>query len=598
MKTLAPGLLALVGLFVGSWSATASAGQVVIIDDVDYFKDQFVVLADPAIGAASMRSSLAAAAGVPAAQVDVVSAKLGIYNVKLSTFTLGGRPVVQSTIFINQITINNQIQPMADVAGVTVVEPNYADQLYAYPNDTNYASQAPHLDPLSIQRGWDYARTAPGLVVAVLDEGILNTHGDLIANLWRNPGETNPNDGIDNDGNGYADDYLGWDFLYDESDTNPDEFAATETDTHGTYVAGIIAATGNNNLGIAGVVWQTQIMTVKVAGAVNNYNKRASHSALAEGLVYAVDNGADVLNYSGGGPADSRVRRLAFDYAAAADVPIVCAAGNLGDDLGVAPVYPAAYADANIIAVVASDPSGSLAGYSNFSTIHADLAAPGAQLVSTIFDDPISGDDLIEQPGTIGTYVKPFGEDSGLVYGTSSAAGVVTGALTLLKARHPSWTTAQLKAKLLASVDRIGNLPDVTVSGGRLNFAKLLDVPAQAWIDNARLTETYAYYAYLYGLYGYYTSPNSYYAYYAYAYNAYGYLYANGATQYLTTVGRDGAYADGYRLYQWAYNYYGFVYAYYGYAETYNSYLYYTFLYGYYAYTYGVNDYNSFKNGS
>ncbi|MGF1577723.1 MAG: S8 family serine peptidase, partial [Gemmataceae bacterium] len=168
------------------------------------------------------------------------------------------------------------------------------------------------------------------MVVAVIDTGIDYTHPDIAANMWRNTGEI-PNNGIDDDGNGYTDDYYGYDFY----DGDGDPF---DTEGHGTHVAGTIGAVGNNDDGVSGVAWDVQLMAVRFLGRFGG-----SLSGAISSIDYAVANGAQILNNSWGGGGFSSSLQAAIQRAEANDVLFVAAAGNDNRNNDARPAYPASY---------------------------------------------------------------------------------------------------------------------------------------------------------------------------------------------------------------------------------------------------------------
>lgn len=205
------------------------------------------------------------------------------------------------------------------------------------------------LDRIGAPEVWNYGYTGEGLVVAVLDTGVDRNHQDLDANTWVNAGELAGN-GVDDDGNGYVDDVYGWNFSGNNNNT-------LDVNGHGTHVAGSIAAE-RNDFGVTGVAYDAQIMSVKVlSDAGYGYNQ-----GIADGIRYAVDNGANVINLSLGGSSPNSELQNAIQYAWSSGVAVVMAAGNSGASM---PGYPAAYANQWGMAVGAVDSTGALASFSN-----------------------------------------------------------------------------------------------------------------------------------------------------------------------------------------------------------------------------------------
>nr|HID14539.1 hypothetical protein [Anaerolineae bacterium] len=224
--------------------------------------------------------------------------------------------------------------------------------------------------------------------------GIDYTHEDLAQNIWTNPGET-PGNGVDDDVNGYVDDYYGYDFIgADYLNPQPDSDPIDDND-HGTHVAGIVAAVADNATGIAGVAPGVWLMALKAGDAAG----MLTTAAIVEAIHYAAANGAKVVNMSFGGPEFDPLEYEAI--AAHPDILFVAAAGNggedgVGDDNDIAPFSPAGFtkewivdgttypALPHITAVAALAPSGSLASFSNYGDESVDLAAPGEAIVSTV----------------------------------------------------------------------------------------------------------------------------------------------------------------------------------------------------------------------
>src|SRR5262249_46664784 len=219
---------------------------------------------------------------------------------------------------------------------------------------------------------WDTA-TSSNAIVAILDTGITWAHPDLSANIWTNPGEIAGN-GLDDDGNGFIDDVRGWDFVNNDNDPDDDH-------GHGSHVAGIIGAVGDNGEGVSGIVWHARLMAVKVIGA----DGTGRLSDAVAGLEYAVAKGAKVANASWGYytfPGEEAAHQALHDAIAAAQASnllFVTAAGNdsLNTDLPGNTFYPAGFNLDNIISVAATDNTDALASFSNYGPTSVDVGAPG-----------------------------------------------------------------------------------------------------------------------------------------------------------------------------------------------------------------------------
>ncbi|HYW20212.1 MAG TPA: S8 family serine peptidase, partial [Nodularia sp. (in: cyanobacteria)] len=172
-------------------------------------------------------------------------------------------------------------------------------------------------DLVKAPAAWAQGYTGRGIVIAILDTGVDYNHADLKDNIWTNPGET-PGNGIDDDGNGYIDDAQGWSFGDNSNNT-------IDVNGHGTHVAGTIAG-ANNGFGVTGIAYDAKIMPVKVL----NDKGSGSSDSVADGIYYAVNNGADVINLSLGGNFPNSTLEAAIEYASNKGTVVVMAAGNNG----------------------------------------------------------------------------------------------------------------------------------------------------------------------------------------------------------------------------------------------------------------------------
>ncbi|MFC1769933.1 S8 family serine peptidase [Nitrospirota bacterium] len=272
---------------------------------------------------------------------------------------------------------------------VEFVEPNYIRSINAVPNDTYFSDQwalkstGVTLDTLDgpvttrvdadidATDAWDTVTGSSLVVVAVLDTGVDITHQDLAPNIWTNPGDV-CGDSFDGDLNGYIDDCNGWDFVANKN-TTVDRYG------HGTNVAGVVGAVGDNGKGISGVAQNVSIMPVKV---LNNKGNGAVADIIA-GVEYAAMNGAEVLNASFGGYSGSQAEYNAFKLFCDMGGVIVASAGNDAIDNDIYPNYPSSYVLDCIISVAASDEKDEMSYYTNFGAESVDLAAPGDYILAT-----------------------------------------------------------------------------------------------------------------------------------------------------------------------------------------------------------------------
>lgn len=300
---------------------------------------------------------------------------------------------------------------------------------------------------INAPQGWGIQSTASNVVVAIVDSGIRLTHRDLAPNLWRNPREIAGN-GLDDDGNGLVDDVYGINAVGSPNTTN-----VTDDVGHGTHVAGIIGAVGNNGLGVAGVAWRVQLMACKFLDSTGN----GYISDAVECFDYARLNGAKIINASFGSTNYSSALDAAVNACRSAGIIVVASAGNDGANNDTTGSYPAnlgvVYGRDNVVAVAATDRYDQLAYFSNYGSNNVHLAAPGYAVYSTYF----SSDDSY-------TYLS----------GTSMAAPHVSGALALMRARYPLENYQQLIKRLLEAVDVVPALAGRCRTSGRLNLYQAL----------------------------------------------------------------------------------------------------------------------------
>jgi len=294
--------------------------------------------------------------------------------------------------------VEQEVARLNKTAEVEYAQPVFIKRLQAIPNDPLFSQQwslrnlgqaAPSVGTrgadINVVPAWDITTGSRDIVVAVIDTGLDLIHPELSQNVWTNSGEI-PGDGIDNDGDGFVDDVHGWDWSTDQP-------VPLDVDGHGTIVAGIIGATGDNGAQIAGVNWRVSIMPLKVFDAGGG----AISTNIVNAVRYAVDHGARIINASYGsiGSAIGGTRDFdqaeyeAFRYAEDAGVLVVAAAcntepyGNSNDDLSHTCV-PASYPLGNIIAVGSSNNNDAMASFSNYGVQSVDLVAPGVDVITTI----------------------------------------------------------------------------------------------------------------------------------------------------------------------------------------------------------------------
>ena len=343
---------------------------------------------------------------------------------------------------------------IADYLGsgqVEAAQPNFYYHLLATPNDASFGSLW-GMAKISAPQAWDLNTGSSAVVVANIDTGVKYDHEDLAANMWTNPGEIN-NNGLDDDNNGFVDDYYGYDFFF--NDPNPmDE----NTVSHGTHTAGTIGAVGNNSIGVVGVNWNVRIMAIKI---YDNDGLGTTSAMLINAYNYIrmmKNRGVNirVTNNSYGGCDEAcgydQATKDAIDALGSAGVLQVFAAGNDGRNIDTSPMYPAAYNSPWIVSVANSTSTDARNPGSNFGIVGVDLAAPGTGILSTV--------------NTAANYAP--------LTGTSMATPHVAGAAALLASYNPGLSVASLKATLINTVDQLAGWNGIVKSGGRLNVANAL----------------------------------------------------------------------------------------------------------------------------
>ncbi len=383
--------------------------------------------------------------------------------------------------------IETIIQQYASHPDLEFIEPNYLySTTMTTPNDPMFGLQW-NLHNIAQNGGtagadidatlaWSLASGSPEVVVAVIDAGIDWTHEDLVDNIWQNMGEdadgdgqvlewngtawvfdTGDENGIDDDGNGYVDDFVGWDFR--NNDNNP-----YGTSGHGTHVSGIIGASGDNNIGIAGVSWKVQLAGLKF---LSDFGYGTTADAV-EALNYAVSMGMPISNNSWGGGPYSTALSQAIQNAETNNHLMITAAGNdYGNDNDIAPRYPASYDHPNIISVTSTDQNDGLSGFSNFGATNVDIAAPGSLILSCF-------------PGD--TYQ--------ILSGTSMAAPHVAGTAALLKGIYPDMPYSEIKEAILNSVENSPALNGKCSSNGRLNVYNAINYYGSPLSGNCRANDS------------------------------------------------------------------------------------------------------------
>jgi subtilisin family serine protease len=396
----------------------------------------------------------------------------------------------------------------ADV-GVQYAEVNSKIAAQTVPNDTYFSNQwglnqTNNVD-IDGPEAWSISTGNPATTVAVTDTGIDYTNPDLYLNVWLNQGEIPPTiksnlvetdgdgiidfhdlnsldangnpvlnssgvkvnawathdynnngyidagdlladpnwmNGLDNDGDGFKNDIIGWNFV--ANNNNP-----LDDNAHGTEVSGIVGATSNNSIGVAGVDWNAHILPVKILDSTGS----GLTSNAINGVNYAAAHGARVINASWGGAPYTSSLATAISSAGSSGSVFVAAAGNNAASNDTTPFYPASYREPNEISVAAVTSTGTLASFSDYGATTVDLGAPGQTIETTI-------------PGG-------YGASSG----TSEAAPFVSGVAALLAGLHPTYTASQVVQVVDGNTKPLSSLSGKTISGGMVDAYNVLNAP-------------------------------------------------------------------------------------------------------------------------
>lgn len=296
-------------------------------------------------------------------------------------------------------------------ANIEYVEPDFTAQALGTSNDPYFVQGSQwHLSKILAPTAWDTTTGSSAQPIAVIDSGVRASHPDLAGKVL-----------------------AGYDFVANDNDAN-------DENGHGTAVAGTVSPASNNLVGVCGVAWSNPILPVRVLDA----NGSGSYSAIANGIIYAADNGAKVINLSLGGTSSSRALQDAINYAWNKQCVLVAAAGNNGSNVA---FYPAACS--NVVAVSATNISDTRPSWSNFGS-YVDVSAPGVDILSV------------------------YGSDQYAAWnGTSFSSPVASGVVALMAAAKPTLTNAQLVDILIKNSDDIGTAGyDVYYGNGRVNASR------------------------------------------------------------------------------------------------------------------------------
>lgn len=312
-------------------------------------------------------------------------------------------------IRVPAVAANQLLAALQHHSDVEYAEPDFRAEALGTANDPFFVQGSQwHLSRIQAPAAWDLTTGAQGVVIAVVDSGVRASHPDLV-------GKVLPN---------------GYDFV--ANDTNPDD-----ENGHGTAVAGTVSPASNNQIGVAGVAWNTPILPVRVLDAAGS----GSYSSIANGITYSADQGAKIINLSLGGTSSSRTLQDAVNYAWNKQCVLIAAAGNNGNNIT---FYPAACT--NVVAVSATDSNDVRPTWSNFGS-YVDVSAPGANIIS------LSGADQYASWN-----------------GTSFSCPVTSGVVALMASVNTRLSQVQLVDLLVRNTDDIGAAGyDIYYGSGRVN---------------------------------------------------------------------------------------------------------------------------------
>ncbi|MCK4653896.1 MAG: S8 family peptidase [Candidatus Cloacimonetes bacterium] len=368
--------------------------------------------------------------------------------------------------FPERIDIQTVVEAFSHDPNIEYAEPVFINYLADVPDDTFY-DYMQHLPQIWADQAWDIHHGEDGtesVLIGIVDNALEWFHPDIIDNLWQNLGEDfdgdgytiefngsewifDPDDenGVDDDENGFIDDFIGWDFYSQDNDTNP----YGPGDAHGTHCSGIAAGVTNNEIGIASISWNVEVVLTK-----HGHNGTFGFG-LYDGIIYCAENGADIISNSWGGTYYSQSYEEVIEYAMGLGSIVIAAAHNYNNEVF---IYPACYPGVFSVASVASNDIKAF--YSNYGA-SVDISAPG-------------GDMAVD--GGIWSTVPQGNYQTG--FGTSMATPMVAGLLALIKSYNPDWNNEQIIIQLFGTADDLNALNpnyENKLGYGRINAFRALD---------------------------------------------------------------------------------------------------------------------------
>ena len=394
--------------------------------------------------------------GVVATDITSIDMLNKAYDVKsadkiFKTTTTSSLSNIYKLVLSESTNVILAAKTYSEDSNIEYTEPNYIYHICNIPNDPYFIHQwalnQSNDHDIDAPEAWDIETGNSNVIIAIIDSGVDYNHLDLVSNIWINDDETV--DGTDTDGNGYIDDIRGYDFVDDALLSHPDEDGDEEDNDpmdfhgHGTHCAGIAAAVGNNSMGIAGVSWNCKIMPIRAGYKSSTGRGYFDLDSVAQGICYAVDNGANVISMSFGSSSSSILMKEVIRSAYIRGVVLVAAAGNENTD---EKCYPAAFEE--VIAVAASDRDDERASFSNYGD-WVDVAAPGVEICSTYLNNSYTN-----------------------LSGTSMSCPNAAGLAALIKSKDNSLSPNRIREIISYSVDRL----DITfqMDRGRINARNAL----------------------------------------------------------------------------------------------------------------------------
>ncbi len=336
--------------------------------------------------------------------------------------SMGALNSKQQSSYSNSLSSNSPLQSQ----GSQPDDPRFSEQ-WALKNTGQNGGQFG--SDIGVTAAWQTTTGSQSTVIAVIDSGIDFAHPELANNRWTNPAPS-PNGDIH-----------GWDYITDTG-------VVIDEQGHGTAIAGIIAAQGNNASGISGVMWRASLMSLRVLDGTGT----GDTANAVEAIDYAVAHGAHVINISWGTSGESVALKEAIERALRRGVVVVCSAGNNGQDLEQTPYYPASFNIRDLIAVASSDNADQLASWSNWGRRRVSVAAPGVNILTT-----------------------QMGGGYWLATGSSASAPLVSGVAGLIKLTRP-WVSARDVAKAISDGARqVASLSGKVSSGGVVSASGALE---------------------------------------------------------------------------------------------------------------------------